>query len=66
MVGSAEQAAAAILLAAFERRPEVYVPRFYWLFAALRLLAPGVIRRAGAGGAFTTQTSLDAAGTDAA
>ena len=37
-------------------RAERYVPRYYWLFAALRLLAPALVRRAVSGGAFTTAT----------
>jgi uncharacterized protein len=37
-------------------RAERYVPRYYWLFSALRLLAPALVRRAVAGGAFTTAT----------
>jgi uncharacterized protein len=35
-------------------RAERYVPRFYWIFAALRVLAPRLVRRAVGGGAFTT------------
>jgi short-subunit dehydrogenase len=60
LVGTGEQAAAAILKAGLEGSPEVYVPGFYWLFAALRVLAPGLIRRSLGGGGFTTQTSRDA------
>jgi short-subunit dehydrogenase len=37
-------------------RAERYVPRYYWIFAALRILAPRLIRRATAGGVFTTAT----------
>ena len=59
MVGSAEQAADAILKAGLEAKAEIYVPAFYWAFAALRLLAPGVVRRFSGSGAFTTKTSLD-------
>jgi short-subunit dehydrogenase len=61
MVGSAEQAAAAILRAGLDGKPEIYVPAFYWVFAALRTLAPGVIRKVLGGGGFTTRTSQDAA-----
>ncbi len=60
LVGTVEQAAAAILSAGLDGKAEVYVPGFYWLFAALRVLAPGLIRRSLSGGGFTTQTSLDA------
>ena len=37
-------------------KAERYVPRPYWLAAATRILAPALIRRATAGGAFTTAT----------
>ncbi len=37
--------AEAIADAIVHRRPERYVPRYYWLFAALRILAPGLVRR---------------------
>jgi short-subunit dehydrogenase len=35
-------------------RPERYVPRYYWLPAALRILVPRLIRRTVAGGTFST------------
>ncbi|HTW98774.1 MAG TPA: SDR family NAD(P)-dependent oxidoreductase, partial [Acidimicrobiales bacterium] len=35
---------------------ERYVPRYYWVFAALRVLAPGIVRKATRGGTFTTAT----------
>src|SRR6202012_3012121 len=35
-------------------RPERYVPRYYAVFAALRILAPRLVRGAVSGGAFTT------------
>jgi short-subunit dehydrogenase len=38
---------------------ERYVPRYYRLVAVLRVLAPALIRRASAGGAFTTATGSD-------
>jgi len=38
---------------------ERYVPRPYWIAAALRILAPGLIRRATAGGSLATATSAD-------
>ncbi len=40
-------------------RAERYVPRYYWIGAALRLLAPGLTRRATAGGALTTAAKVD-------
>jgi short-subunit dehydrogenase len=36
---------------------ERYVPRYYWIAAALRILAPALVRRASAGGAFTPSTA---------
>jgi short-subunit dehydrogenase len=38
---------------------ERYVPRYYRIVAVLRILAPALIRRAIAGGAFTTATGSD-------
>jgi short-subunit dehydrogenase len=38
---------------------ERYVPRYYRLVAVLRVLAPALVRRASAGGAFTTATGSD-------
>ena len=54
MVSTPEAVAEAILEAGPGGRPERYVPRFYWVFAALRILAPRLVRRATGGGAFTT------------
>ena len=56
MVTTPEAVAEAILEAGPGGRPERYVPRFYWIFAALRILAPRLVRRATGGGAFTTTT----------
>ena len=43
-------------------RAERYVPRYYGFFAALRILAPGLVRRATAGGGvLTPSTGADAA-----
>ncbi|WP_249010796.1 SDR family oxidoreductase [Conexibacter sp. DBS9H8] len=64
LVGTPEQAAAGILAAGLEGKPEVYVPGFYWLFAAMRTLTPGLIRRLAGSGSFTTATSLDADAAD--
>lgn len=64
MVSSPEVAAEAIFEAGIGRRPERYVPRPYGLVAALRVLAPGLLRRVGRGGAaavLTTKTGADAA-----
>ena len=56
MVSEPEAVAEAIIQAGPGGRPERYVPRFYWIFAALRILAPRLMRRATGGGAFTTST----------
>jgi short-subunit dehydrogenase len=56
IVSSPQAVADAILEAGPGGKPERYVPRYYWIPAALRVLAPGLIRRAVAGGALTTAT----------
>ncbi len=50
MLGTPEQAAEAIADAGLGRRAERYVPRFYGGIAALRAVAPGLVRRALASG----------------
>jgi short-subunit dehydrogenase len=64
IVSTPEKAAEAIFQAGVVRRPERYVPRPYALAAALRVLAPGLVRRVLAGGAaqvMTTTTGADIA-----
>ena len=56
IVSSPERVAEAIMEAGPGGKAERYVPRAYWLAAALRILAPALVRRATAGGAFTTAT----------
>jgi short-subunit dehydrogenase len=56
MVSTPEAVAEAIVEAGPGGRAERYVPRFYRIFAALRVLAPRLVRRATGGGAFTTTT----------
>lgn len=56
IVSRPEVVAEAIMAAGPGGRPERYVPRPYWLAAAARVLAPGLVRRATAKGAFTTAT----------
>ena len=56
MVSTPEAVAEAIVEAGPGGRAERYVPRFYWIFAALRIAAPRIVRRAVGGGAFTTKT----------
>ncbi len=64
MVSTPEKGAEAIVQAGLGRRPERYVPRPYGVAAALRVVAPGLVRRVlGGGGAqvMTTRTGADAA-----
>jgi len=53
MVSKPEKVADAIVGAAMRRRPERYVPRPYAVVPVLRLLFPGLYRRAVGGGRFT-------------
>ncbi len=62
MVTDADAVAEAIVEAGPGGRAERYVPRWYWIPAALRILAPGLIRRAVAGGGLATATKPDADG----
>jgi len=64
LVSTPEKAAEAIYEAGLGRRAERYVPRPYALAAAMRILAPGLVRRAlrgGAAAAMTTTTGADMA-----
>lgn len=64
IVSTPERAAEAIVQAGIGRRPERYVPRPYGLAAALRVVAPRVVRRAlgsGAAEVMTTATGPDLA-----
>ena len=64
IVSTPEKGAEAIYQAGLGRRAERYVPRPYGLAAALRILAPGLVRRVLAGGpanVMTTSTGADAA-----
>ena len=56
LVSKPERVAEAIVDAGPGGKPERYVPRPYWLAAALRILAPVLARRATGGGGFTTAT----------
>ena len=49
LVTSPEVVADAIIEAGPGGKPERYVPRYYWMPAALRIVAPRVLRRAIAG-----------------
>jgi short-subunit dehydrogenase len=57
MVSSPEKVAEAIVDAGPGGRAERYVPRVYWVPAALRILAPSLVRRATGGGAMTPDTA---------
>ena len=57
LVSTPEVVAEAIVQAGPGGRPERYVPRYYWLGAALRILAPALVRRVTRGGAMTTATN---------
>jgi short-subunit dehydrogenase len=54
-----EHVAEAILEAGPGAKPERYVPRYYWLAAATRILIPRLVRRAVGGGGFTTATGRE-------
>jgi short-subunit dehydrogenase len=56
LVGKTETVAEAILDAGPGGRAERYAPRPYGLVAVARTLVPAIVRRAVAGGAFTTKT----------
>jgi short-subunit dehydrogenase len=58
IVSTPDRVAEAIMDAGPGGKAERYVPRYYWLAAATRILAPGLIRRAISGGAFTTATAV--------
>lgn len=64
LISSPEVAAEAIYEAGVGRKAERYVPRPYGLVAALRVLAPGLLRRFGrseSASSLTTKTGADAA-----
>jgi short-subunit dehydrogenase len=59
IVSRPEVVADAVLDCALGGKAERYAPRYYWLAAAARILAPRLVARAVAGGAFTTATNAD-------
>jgi short-subunit dehydrogenase len=62
IVSTPDRVAEAILEVGLGRRAERYVPRAYFLAAAARLLAPGLVRRAltrGSASIFTTKTGAE-------
>ena len=60
MVSTPEAVAEAIVAAGPGGHAERYVPRWYWVAAVLRILAPGLIRRAVSRGGLATTTKGDA------
>jgi short-subunit dehydrogenase len=56
IVSKPEVVAEAIVAAGPGGKAERYVPRPYWMAAAVRILAPPLVRRATSGGALTTRT----------
>lgn len=56
IVSTPDKVAEAIVDAGPGGKAERYVPRPYWIASALRVLAPALVRRGTAGGAFTTAT----------
>lgn len=64
IVSTPQKAADAVFEVGLRRRAERYVPKPYWLMAALRTLAPSVVRRAigsSAASVMTTVTGADLA-----
>ncbi len=64
-VSTPEKAAGAIVDTGLQRRPERYVPRPYWIVAALRIVFPRLVRRVMAGGGaakLVTRTGADEKG----
>lgn len=57
IVSTPDRAAEAILQAGVGRSPERYVPRPYGIAAAVRVLAPGLVRRVLGGGSATVLTT---------
>jgi uncharacterized protein len=58
IVAEPERVAETIMQVGPGGKAERYVPRFYWLAAASRVLLPAVVRRATSGGAFTPSTAI--------
>jgi short-subunit dehydrogenase len=58
MVSEPEIVAEAIYETGPGGKPERYVPRWYWIPAALRIIAPGLLRRALARNDFATTTGI--------
>ena len=65
LVSRPEKVADAIVDVGFGRKPERFVPRPYWIFSAMRAVAPRPLRRVlrGGGTTMTPATGADAADT---
>ena len=59
IVSTPDTVAETIVDCAFNGTPERYAPRGYWIAAAARILAPGLVRRATAGETFTPASGAD-------
>jgi short-subunit dehydrogenase len=59
IVSKPDKVAEAIVECGLRGKAERYVPRYYWLAAAARVLAPGLLRRGTSSGTFTTATAKD-------
>jgi short-subunit dehydrogenase len=59
IVTTPDVVAEAVLEAGLGGKAERYVPRYYWIPAALRILVPGLVRRAVARGGLATATKGD-------
>jgi uncharacterized protein len=59
IVSSPEEVAEAIVDCGLRGKPERYAPRPYWIAAAARILAPGLVRRAISGETLTPATGAD-------
>ena len=59
IVSRPEVVAEAIVECGLHGKAERYAPRYYWLAAAARILAPGLVRRAIAGDTLTPATGSD-------
>jgi len=56
-VSDVEHVAEAVIAAGPGGAPEVYVPRYYWLGALLRVVAPRLMRRGASSGVMATDTN---------
>ena len=59
IVSTPDTVADAIVDCAINGKPERYAPKGYWIAAAARILAPGLVRRATAGETFTPASGSD-------